>query len=54
MKLPVWRRNTARPLTLRLNAATLTTYIGVLALLCVVGGVIGYAVGARTASRWRP
>lgn len=47
MKLPVWRRNAARPLTLRLNAATLTTYIGVLALLCVAGGVIGYAVGAR-------
>ena len=48
MKFPSWRRYRAiRPMTLRLTPATLATYLGVLAFLCLIGGAIGYAVGAN-------
>lgn len=47
MKLPGWRRYAMKPLTLRLTPATLATYTGVLALLALIGGAIGYAVGTR-------
>ena len=48
MKFPSWRRYRAiRPMTLRLTPATLATYLGVLAFLCLIGGAIGYAVGTN-------
>ncbi|MDO8330014.1 MAG: M23 family metallopeptidase [Fluviicoccus sp.] len=48
MKFPSWRRYRAiKPMTLRLTPATLVTYLGVLAFLCLIGGAIGYAVGAN-------
>ena len=47
MKLPGWRRYAMKPLTLRLTPATLATYTGVLALLALIGGAIGYAVGTH-------
>lgn len=48
MKFPSWRRYRAiKPMTLRVTPATLATYLGVLAFLCLIGGAIGYAVGAN-------
>jgi murein DD-endopeptidase MepM/ murein hydrolase activator NlpD len=47
VKLPGWRRYAMKPLTLRLTPATLATYTGVLALLALIGGAIGYAVGTH-------
>lgn len=47
LKLPAWRRYAMKPLTLRLTPAALATYVGVLAFLSLIGGAIGYVLGAH-------
>lgn len=49
MNIPAWRRYASRPLTLRLTPMTLVTFTGTVALLSGAVGVVGYAVGAKTA-----
>ncbi len=50
MKMPVWRRYAVRTPTLRLTRGALGAFAGVLAFLSLAGGVVGYAVGARSGS----
>lgn len=50
MKMPVWRRYAVRTPTLRLTRGALGVFAGALAFLSLAGGVVGYAVGARSGS----
>lgn len=47
MKFPLWRQYAMRPLMLRLTPATITTFVGTVALLASAVGAVGYAVGTK-------